>query len=399
MNREERRRQEKANRQGGNRSRTIPADRLPAEVQDFTAGTIFAAGAASIHATGPGPDAPPLFVVLLDKANISPAPELVQLFDQLDAEGTVAVNAQIKGNARWAAMPAPDGQWLAKLELNLTEPMKTRPSFLLLADNYKQIWDIPASGDYVLGLTTTERFAALGPDSSYADALDACVLLPLPASTAAKELREHYNNPEKDASGAGTPTPPLVILNGGDDMRYQTGIRANPATGLPISAYMLMRPTGITQMPLGPDSVPTLAATSYAQRGLSWFDDPEALPVAEGWSWQLHGRYLAINDADGIMAASIELGTSAIEDQWAELIQSTGRLVLYVGDELATDDGRSTKDQLLHAAQRGNLVWGVVLADGSNDIPTAHDQPAAPTQPVGQKEAASRPWWKRLFRP
>jgi len=397
MNREERRRQEKANRQGSRSQKTIPADRLDAEMPDFIAGTIFAAGAAAIHATGPGPAAPPLFVVLLDEANISPAPELVHLFDVLDSQGTVALNAQIKGNARWTAMPAPDGQWLAKVELNITQPVKTRPSFLLLADNYKQIWDIPATGDYVLGLTTTERFAALGPNSTYADALDACVLLPLPASDTAKSLHEHYN--DMDASTPEPAAPQLVILDGGDDMRYQTGIRANPTTGLPMYGYMLMRPTSVTQVPLGPDSVPTLAASSYGARGLSWFEDPEALPLAQGWSWQQRGRELTIDDAEGIMAASVELGTSSFEKQWTELIQSTGRLVLYVGDELATDDGRSTKEQLTDAAQRGNLVWGVVLSNTINDGPTAQHQEGPAAQPVAHKQPADRPWWKRLFRP
>ncbi|MDR6794610.1 hypothetical protein J2W89_003792 [Pseudarthrobacter oxydans] len=391
MNREDRRRQEKAERQGQRSHKTVPADRLEAETQDFVAGTIFAAGAAGIHATDPGDGIPPLFVVLLDEANIAPAPELVRLFNMLDTQGTAALNAQIKGTARWGAMPAPDGQWLAKLELSLTGPVKTRPSLLLLADNYRTLWDIPASGDYLLGLTTTERFASLGPDSTYADALDACVLLPLPASNAARELHEHYSG-----SNLSSPAmPPLTIINGdGDDMRYQTGIAANPAMGLPMYAYMLMRPTAITQIPFEDESVPKFIATSFASRGLSWAREGVPTPDAPGWSWQRDGKELTINDADGVMAASVNVEPSGPEGQWLELIESSGRLVLYVGDELATDDGRSTKEQLMQAARRGNLVVGVIGPDNAVKAP----QTATETQMHPGQEPRKLPLWRRLFR-
>jgi hypothetical protein len=123
MNREERRRQEKANQQGQRTQKTTPAERLGAENQDFIAGTIFAAGAAAIRPEGPDPDLPPLFVILLEEKNISPAPELKNLFALLDSEGTVNLHAQIKGTARWGAMPAPDGQMLARAELNFTQPV------------------------------------------------------------------------------------------------------------------------------------------------------------------------------------------------------------------------------------------------------------------------------------
>lgn len=394
MNREERRRQEKANRQGQRTQKTIPADRLSAEMQDFRAGTIFAAGAAGIRPEGPGPDLPPLFVILLDEKALSPAPELRQLFALLDSEGTVNLHAGIKGTARWGAMPATDGQMLAKVELNLTAPVATRPSVLLLADNYKEIWDIPATDGYLLGLTTMARFASLGPSSSYADAMSVCVLIRPPASNAAKMLQEHYTG-----EPAPVPTPPpLTIFNGDDDMRYQTGIASDLNTGDPLYGFMLMRPTAVTQVHFGQDSIPTVIASSYAARGLKWFEDGAPMPVAEGWSWKEDGSELVITDSEGILVASFEPESTGEESRWINHVRATGFLILYVGDELVTGDGMSGKDQIIAACERGNVVSGAVFHVDANA--TSEDQEApAPAASSESDETPTLPWWKRLFRP
>lgn len=388
MNREERRRQEKANRQGQRTQKTIPAHRIGAENQDFIAGTIFAAGAAGIRPDGPG-DLPPLFVVLLDNEAPSPSPELQKLFWLLDSEGTVDLHAQIKGTARWGAIPANDGQMLAKVELNLTAPVNTRPSILLLADNYKEIWDIPATDGYLLGLTTKARFASLGPSSSYADAMSVCVLIRPPASNAATMLQEHY-------TGVPVPAPaPLTILAGGDDMRYQLGVASDPKTGNPLYGFMLMRPTAVTQVHFEPDSIPTLIASSYAERGLKWFQDGAAMPVAQGWCWKEDGREIIITDSEGILVASFEPESTGEESRWINHVRATGFLILYVGDELVTGDGMSGKDQIVAACERGNVVSGAVFHE---DAQIPGDDQGTPPAPTEEEESPARPWWKRFFR-
>jgi hypothetical protein len=262
MNREERRRQEKANRQPGPSQKTIAPHRIDAENQDFIAGTIFVHGAAGIRPDTDGPALPPLFVVLLDKKALTPAPELLHLFDLFDAQGTVKINDQLQGTARWGAMPAGNGQMLAKLELNLAAPVRTRPSFLLLADNYKDIWDIPATAGYVLGITTTERFYALSDSSSYADALEACIVMLPEPSNAAQMLSEHYSTTDTPFSPDASP---LLIFNEDDtdNMRYQVGIATGP-DGEVVYPFMLLRPTGITQIALGDGSVPKAISSAYA---------------------------------------------------------------------------------------------------------------------------------------
>jgi hypothetical protein len=391
MNREERRRQDKANRPAGRSQKTIPPERLGAETQDFMAGTIFAAGAAGIRPEGPGPDLPPLFVVLLDEKSISPAPELNSLFALLDSEGTASVNAQLKGTARWGSMPAPDGQMLAKLELNLTKPVKTRPSFLLLADNYKDTWDIPATQGHVLGITTMERFAALGNSSSYADALEACIVMLPDPSTAAQMLHDHYT------TGGQPPAPapsPVLFINGDelDDMRYQVGIAKN-RDGELLYPFVLLRPTGITQIPMDDGSVPKAISSAYAERGMHWFDPDALIPTADGWSWKEQGPEFIITDASGLLIASFEPETTGPEGQWLETVRSTGNVVLNVGDELVMDDGISTREQMIAAHERGNVVTGLILHAGAPAVTDVEELTKA------SPEEENRPWWKRLLRP
>lgn len=396
MNREERRRQEKASRQAGRIQKTIPAGRLGAETQDFTAGTIFVAGAAGIRADAAGAALPPLFVVLLDKKTFSHTPDLLRLFALLESEGTVKLHEQLDGTARWGAMPAADGQMLAKLELNLTAPVKTRPSFLLLADNYQDIWDIPATKGYLLGITTTDKFHAFTESASYADALDACILLQPEPSNAARKLNEHYTGANRPFASA---PPPVVIFNGDqtDDMRYQVGI-ATGRDGEVLYPYVLLRPTGITQIPMGEGSVPRAISSAYAARGMHWFGDGATIKRAEGWSWQEQDPEFIITDADGILIASFEPATTGQEGQWLETVRSTGSLVLNIGDELVPDTGIPVREQMLAAHKRGNVVTGLILhADAPATSDVEHHSPTPETTETLPK-ADTRPWWKRIFR-
>ncbi|CAM3349678.1 hypothetical protein PSET11_03326 [Arthrobacter ulcerisalmonis] len=398
MNREERRRQEKANRQTGRIQKSIPPERLGAEIQDFMAGTIFVHGASGLRPDADGPDLPPLYMVVLDKASLSPAPELLRLFALLESEGTVKLNAQLQGTARWGAMPGHDGQMLAKLELDLAKPVKTRPSFLLLADNYKDIWDIPATQGYVLGITTTERFAALGDSTSYADALEACIVMLPDPSNAAQMLHDNYTAGGQPFATAPHPT---VIFNGdeADDMRYQVGI-ATGRDGELLYPFMLLRPTGITQIPMGEGSVPKAISSGYAERGMHWFTaDGASIKRAEGWSWKERGPEFIITDADGILIASFEPETTDEEGQWLETVRSTGGLVLNIGDELVMDDGISTREQMIAAHKRGNVVTGLILHASAPAVSDVNDPAPAPHPTEVSPEADTRPWWKRLFRP
>lgn len=398
MNREERRRQEKANRQTGRIQKSIPPERLGAETQDFIAGTIFVHGAAGIRPDAGGPDLPPLFVVLLDKKSLSPAPELLRLFALLESEGTVKLNAQLQGTARWGAMPGHGGQMLAKLELDLATPVKTRPSFLLLADNYKDIWDIPATQGYVLGITTSERFAALSDSSSYADALEACIVMLPDPSNAAQMLHNHYTA----GSQPFAPAPhPAVIFNGdeADDMRYQVGI-ATGRDGELLYPFMLLRPTGVTQILMGEDSVPKAISSAYAERGMHWFDVGASIKRAEGWSWKEQGPEFIITDADGILIASFEPATTDEEGQWLETVRSTGSLVLNIGDELVMDGGISTREQMIAAHERGNVVTGLILHSSDLAVSDVEEDPApAPEPNVSLPKADARSWWERFLRP
>jgi hypothetical protein len=400
MNREERRRQERANRLGSSIPKTIAPERHGAETQDFMAATIFVAGAAGIRADTNGAPLPPLFVICLDNTAFSQTPELLTLFALLKSEGSENLHAQLKGTARWGAMPGADGQMLAKLELNLTAPVKARPSFLLLADNYKDNWDIPATKGYLLGITTMEKFRALPESASYADALEACILLQPDPSKAAQMLHDHYTASKQPFAPS---APPVLFVNGDemDDMRYQVGTTTGP-DGEVLYAFMLLRPTGMTQIPMGDDSVPKAISSAYAERGLHWFREGEPLKPAEGWSWKELGREFIITDADGIMIASFEPVTIGPENSWLEEVRSSGFLVLNIGDELVMGDGISTQEQMIAAHDRGNVVTGIIHHIHAAPAPDPAPE-EAPTGPVcsasEHQDPGGRPWWKRLFRP
>lgn len=402
MNREERRRQERNDRQAG-RQVEVSRSRLGAEVQDFMAGTIFVHGAAGIHATGAGPDLPPLFVVVVDDHALSVAPGLSELFVTLEVQGTVALNSQIIGTARWGAMPNAGGQMLARLELNLKAPVRTRPSFLLLADNYKQIWDIPATKGYVLGLTTTTRFNALGANNSYSDVLDSCVIITPDPSNAARMLHDHYSStsePKLSTELPDTSPAPVLFINGDEinDLRYQVGVARDPQTGEPRFAFMHMRPTGLTQVPTSDDFIPTAISSSFAAKGLHPVDRSSLPPQAEGWVWEENGNDFVVTDAQGVMVATV-----TPEPEWLEVVRQFQHFVLMVGDELVSDDdtqssldgdSRPSYDQMIAGIERNNVVGGVILSRGLHeDLEARLEEDLTPATQADKP----LPWWKRWF--
>ena len=140
MNREERRRQaqQRADREPRRQwQRNVPSGRRDAEIQDFTAGTIFAIGAMGVLAEScPDPEsALNAFVILLDPARtFGVEPRLRRLFEL--AEGNP--DAETTGAVSWSAFGGRDP--LVKLKLRLEQPVQARVEFLLIADNYAALW-------------------------------------------------------------------------------------------------------------------------------------------------------------------------------------------------------------------------------------------------------------------
>ena len=81
-----------------------------------------------------------------------------------------------------------------------------------------------------------------------------------------------------------------------------------------------------------------------------------------------------------------------------EAVRSTGTLVLNIGDELVMDDGISTREQMITAHERGNVVTGLILHASAAHASEADEPTAVAGSTQDDVEANSRPWWKRLFR-
>lgn len=255
-----------------------------------------------------------------------------------------------------------------------------------MADNYKEIWDIPATEGYLLGITTTDRFYALPSSASYAEAMEARILLRPDPSNAAQMFHDHYTGTEVAAP---EPLPPVVIVNegDGDDMRYQLGVEGN-FIGEVTSAYMLMPPTGITQIPMGAGSIPSLISSVYANRGLSPVQDGEQADVAEGWSWEQRGRHFTVTDADGELAVSIDVYSAPGEAAWFNYVYERGSFTLHMGDELVLDENVPTREQLRAGRDRGNVVINHIgrSLPAIKVEPPVKDEPAPAEPPPAQED-------------
>ena len=353
--------------------------------QEFAAGTILAAGAVGIQ----GEDVlPSTFIVLVDEKSLGLSQELAELFGYLEREGNIALNDKIKGTARWAALLPDEGERLARLDIELTAPHTMSTSLLVQADKYYEIWNIPATEGYLLGLAKAETFNARPDTATYADLLAMCILMTPNPSNAARNLNDHYAGNTNDAA---TP-PPLAMIHsdGAAEMRYQLGI-AKDKEGVLHFPFMLMRQLGFTEISADPDHIPKTIAAVHAERGLYWFKENAEAQVAEGWAWEENHSEFTITDAENVLVASFTPPTTGPESEWVHAARSKGIIVLHVGDELVMDDGISTKDQLISANQRGNVVTGIILRKEH-----ARTQPTAAIQPQAVEEPPKRSWWSRL---
>lgn len=199
MNREERRRAARDKRPVAalRRVGAVEPGHERAETQDFIAGTIFAAGAASVYPVERFPgqepaELPPLFVVLLhdDESTFGPWPALRAILARVDAHGGGPLAEQLAVATSWSLLDGPDP--LVKLKLDVREPHELRSSarLLLLANNYPQIWPDIADGGMV-AVTTMSRYQAviaLGDAASPADVMDRSLLMGIAASPVLRHL-------------------------------------------------------------------------------------------------------------------------------------------------------------------------------------------------------------------
>jgi hypothetical protein len=224
MNREERRRQEREQRKQAGADpgyrdgrwtgaptgrltevRPVEPERADAEVQDFLAGTMFAAGAALLHpdaaldgSTEPA-NVPPLFTVLVneDASSFGPAPVLRQLFAALDREGAEQLGGRLSVATGWTVLTRHPNA-LVKLKLDVLDPAPLRGSarIVLLAENYPGIWQYVAGGGMV-GVTSMARLHRVQsrPGASYADGLSACIPLGIASSPGITNLIDTFGWP------------------------------------------------------------------------------------------------------------------------------------------------------------------------------------------------------------
>jgi hypothetical protein len=224
MNREERRRAQRAQRKAGdpgyrdgrwtgapagrfNDAREVAPERVDAEVQDFLAGSVFAAGAALLQPDdAPGPAGPPpLFTVMVheDARTYGPAPVLRRLFDALDRDGAEQLGPRLSVATGWAVLSRPPN-CLVKLKLDVLEPAPWRGAarIVLLGENYPALWQYVAGGGMV-GLTSMDRLrrAQARPGASYADGLRACIPLGIGSSPGITHLIAEYGWPADHLTG------------------------------------------------------------------------------------------------------------------------------------------------------------------------------------------------------
>lgn len=166
-------------------------------MQDFTAGTIFADGAALLVPdgdTGLGP----VFVVFVpdDERTFGPAPQLREAFTLLDKYGSEKLQQLMPVGTSWSGISARDP--LIKLNLVFPGPSPARGTadVLLRADLYAAMWHHIAGGG-VIGVTTTKRLQAATsrPDASFADGMEACILLGIHSSPVLKQFIDLYRWP------------------------------------------------------------------------------------------------------------------------------------------------------------------------------------------------------------
>jgi hypothetical protein len=166
--------------------------------QDFVAGTVFADGAGILYPAGPpDPKFGPVFAVYVrnDASTYDPAPQLRELFGLLDQHGGARLHEMSRIGTSWAVL---DGREpLAKLKLEFHEPVSgPGAGIVLLAENYRDHWRHIVAGG-VIAITTAGRLerATSAPGASFADGLDACIVLGIRSSPGIEHLMAMHGWP------------------------------------------------------------------------------------------------------------------------------------------------------------------------------------------------------------
>lgn len=171
-------------------------DEMARHGQDFLAGTVFAAGAGVAFPQGGGA---PLFTVYLndDDSTWGPAPQLRTLLGLVDRHGALKAHEMSTVATAWSALDHPE-EPLVKLKLDIREPAEARGKveIVLMAGNYRDVWQHIVGGG-MIGLTTLERMqkATSRPGATFADGMEACVLLGIGSSSVLSTLMRHKQWP------------------------------------------------------------------------------------------------------------------------------------------------------------------------------------------------------------
>jgi hypothetical protein len=162
--------------------------------------TVFADGAGVAFpdgSGGPAEAAPPLFTVFLRDAPTTwiPAPVLQDLMELVDAHGGVALHEMLTVATSWAVLDDPV-QPLAKLKLDVVEPVKGSARIVLAAANYAGMWRHIVGGGLV-GVTTHQRMqkATSVPGATFADGMQACMLAGIGSSPGIEHLMRTHGWP------------------------------------------------------------------------------------------------------------------------------------------------------------------------------------------------------------
>ena len=335
----------------------MPPDRREAERQDFTAGTIFAAGAMGVlaeHCPDPA-HALNAFVILLDPVRtFGVEPALRRLFEV--AEGKP--DAPTAGAVSWSALGGRDP--LVKLKLRLTRPVRARVEFLLLADNYTALW--PAvTRDHVLALALSDRLPT--PDSAgteLSQVLARSVIIPTEPSATIAELIK--------VQGWTEPAPPVTLIRElpdaeADDVAYWLFVAQDTAGGRQaVAAWMH---SGVSADVLDPGGRNRDGLVDYwVRRGLRRGGPRDLLHPADGWTASLdHSRgTFQVIGGDGDLALS---GTfDPVRDaDWVDVLTRTGELVVLTG-RLAPEGETMTGESLQAAVAGGDVARGIVALAG-----------------------------------
>ncbi|MFF1712136.1 hypothetical protein [Streptomyces sp. NPDC058268] len=210
MNREERRRAARQGRRanGGGDAWQPPQGRVrraavfatadeDRQVQDFTAGTIFADGAAMLVPDG-DTSLGPVFVLFVpdDEHTYGPAPQLREAFTLLDKHGSEKLHKLMPVGTSWSGISARDPLIKLKLVFPGPRPAPGTAEVLLRADLYASMWHHVAGGG-VIGVTTAKRLQAATsrPDASFADGMEACILLGIHSSPVLEQFIGLYGWP------------------------------------------------------------------------------------------------------------------------------------------------------------------------------------------------------------